>query len=80
MLDCATSTTTTFLKVIISKKKTLSKLRIYSLFMQLVSSQSFEDVCPLLLNNDERYTQHVQVETDLQLTTRNLPSTVSQNM
>ena len=45
-----------------------------------MGSQTFEDVCPLLLNNNERYTQHVQVGTDLQLTTSSLPSAVSQKI
>ena len=40
----------------------------------------FEDVCPLLLNNSERYTQHVRVGTNLQLTTSNFPSAVSQKV
>jgi len=41
-----------------------------------MSSQTFKDVCPLLLNEIERYTQHIRVGTDLQLATYNLPSTV----
>ena len=45
-----------------------------------MSSWTFEDVCPLLLNNNEIYTQHVRVGTDLQLTTFNLTSTVSQRI
>ncbi len=39
--------------------------------------QSFSDVCPLLLTTIDGYSQHVRVGTDLQLTTSNLPPTVS---
>ncbi len=39
--------------------------------------QSFSDVCPLLLTTSDGYSQHVRVGTDLQLTTSNLPPTVS---
>jgi len=42
-----------------------------------MSGQTFKDVCPLLLNDDERYTQDIRVGTDLQLATRNLPHRVS---
>ncbi len=39
--------------------------------------QSFSDVCPLLLTASDGYSQHVRVGTDLQLSTSNLPPTVS---
>ena len=38
---------------------------------------TFEDVCPLLLNERNGYSLHVMVATYLQLITTNLPLTVS---
>ncbi len=41
--------------------------------------ETFLDVCPLLdlMEGTTNYTQHVTISSDLQLTTRNLPDTVS---
>ena len=44
-------------------------------FPQLEILNTFDDVCPLL-DGTVSYFQHVRVNTDLQLTTRNLPDTV----
>ena len=46
---------------------------------QLGAQQTFEDVCPLfdLMDGVANYTQHVRIASELQLTTRNLPDTVS---
>ncbi len=37
-----------------------------------MDGQTFQDVCPLLLNINNGYTQHIRVTTDLQLNTDNL--------
>ena len=50
-----------------------------SIFFQLGVNDTFVDVCPLL-DGSVSYVQHVRVDTDLQLTTRNLPDTVSRGV
>ena len=42
---------------------------------QLGDGDTFDDVCPLL-DGTINYLQHIRVDTDLQLTTRNMPETV----
>ena len=50
----------------------------HNFLSQLSEGATFEDVCPLLdlMGGTSNYTQHVRVQTDLQLTTRNLPEEV----
>ena len=54
-------------------------LLLCSIIFQLGANDTFGDVCPLL-DGSVSYVQHVRVDTDLQLTTRNLPDTVSRGV
>ncbi len=73
--DCMNSSN--FLQVTIAKVSIyiyIILLLITYLFYcwQLMDGQTFQDVCPLLLNINNGYTQHIRVTTDLQLNTDNL--------
>ena len=52
----------------------------FLLYIQVSGGETFENVCPLLdlSGGTTNYTQHVRVQTDLQLTARNLLAPVRQ--
>ena len=52
----------------------------YLLYLQVNGGETFENVCPLLdlSGGTTNYTQHVRVQTDFQLTARNLLAPVRQ--